>query len=151
VSYNLKPTNVDPCVYVSKVQPCLICTIFVDDGLIYNDKNINQTDDMINKMKSEFEITITNAYVYVELHIHWDCTQWKLWISQALYVSQILKRFEFEHATPINTPIDPNVHLEHSLVDETFDGLFSYSQVVGCLMFAHIGNRLDISCVVSTS
>jgi hypothetical protein len=51
VSYNLKPTSVNPCVYVSKIQPCFICTIFIDDRLIYNDKNINQKDDTINKMK----------------------------------------------------------------------------------------------------
>ncbi len=90
MSYNLKPTSVDPYVYVSKIQPCLICTIFVDDGLIYNDKVINQKDDMINKMKSEFEVTIIEANIYVGLHIHWDRTQWKLWISKALYVNQIL-------------------------------------------------------------
>jgi hypothetical protein len=46
---------------------------------------------MINRMKSEFEVIVLNANVYVEFHIHWDHTQQKLCINQTLYVSQILK------------------------------------------------------------
>jgi hypothetical protein len=50
-----------------------MCIIFVDDGLICSDKNIKQKDDMINMLKSKFEIIVTNANVYVGFHIHWDC------------------------------------------------------------------------------
>jgi hypothetical protein len=74
-SWCFESTSVDPCVYASKVQPHLICTIFVNDGLICSDKNTKQKDDMINRMKSEFEVIITDANVYVGLHTHRDHTQ----------------------------------------------------------------------------
>ncbi len=96
-------------------------------------------------MKLAFEVIVTNANAYGELHIHWDHTQQNLWISQALYVSQILKWFGFEHAAPVDTLADPNVQLEHSLVDVTSVGPFSYSQAVGCFMCAQIGNKPNIS------
>jgi hypothetical protein len=86
---------------------------------------------MINRMKSEFEVIVLNANVYVEFHIHWDHTQQKLCINQTLYVSQILKWFWFEHVTHVNTPIDPNVHHEHSLVVGPFP----------------IHKQWDVSCV----
>ncbi len=136
--------------YASKVHPRFICTIFVNDGLICSDKNIKQKDDMINRMKLEFEVIVTYANVYVGLHIHQDHTQQKLWISQALYVSQILKWFGFEHVTLVNTLVDPNVHLEHSLVDVAYVGPFSYSQAMGCFLCAQIGNKPNISYDVSS-
>jgi hypothetical protein len=68
-------------VYANKVHLGPICTIFVNDGLICSDKNTKQKDDMINIMKSKFEIIVIDANVYVGLHIHQDCTQQKLWIN----------------------------------------------------------------------
>ncbi len=44
----------------------------------------------------------------------------------------------------MNTLMDSNVHLEHSLIDEAPAESFSYAHVVGCIMFAQIGSRPNI-------
>jgi hypothetical protein len=73
---------------------------------------------MIEKMKEEFEVTTNNANVYVGLHIFKDKIKLKLWMGQVLYVSKISSVFGFENATLVNTPADPNIHLEYSLTIE---------------------------------
>jgi len=67
---------------------------------------------MIEKMKEEFEVTTNNANMYVGLHIFRIRAKLKLSIRQAMYVSKIFKHLGFENATLVNSPTDPNIHLE---------------------------------------
>jgi hypothetical protein len=109
---------------LTKGHPRMMTTIFVDDRLVCSEKNSGQKDHMIEKMKEEFEVTTNNANVYVGFHIFRNRAKLKLLIGQVMYVSKIFKHLGFENATLVNSPTDPNIHLEYSLTNKMEKNLF---------------------------
>jgi hypothetical protein len=68
IEYSLVATIVDGCVYYSTLDPCLIVTIFVDDGMACNVKE-GSIEHILCFMGDGFKITTSYPKVYVELHI----------------------------------------------------------------------------------
>jgi len=75
-------------------------------------------------------------------------------LSQATYIDTIVKRFNLESASPLQTPIDPNVHLSKDQSPATprqYDDMRNvpYCEAVGSLMYATIRTRQDITYAVT--
>jgi hypothetical protein len=147
IKFDLEPTEADPYVYISKTEPWLITTLFIDDGLACC-TSPGKLEALIQYMEKHFAITRSSADLYVGLHIQRDEQLGRIFIHQAIYLRRILAHFGFEGCTPLTTPADPNIKLDTSV--ESLDPPFSYPVAMGCLLFAQMLNRPDISYAICT-
>ncbi len=68
IKYSLVATTVDGCVYYNTLDPLLIVTIFVDDGMACNVKE-DSIEHILSLMGDAFKITTSYPKMYVKLHI----------------------------------------------------------------------------------
>jgi hypothetical protein len=67
---------------------------------------------------------------------------------QQAYIDTILQRFEMTTAYGVQTPLDPNVHLDGQQGGVEVDPT-QYQAIVGSLMYAALGTRPDIIYAVA--
>jgi hypothetical protein len=146
LKFELAPTKADQYVYISKSDPPLIVALFVDDGQACCASE-SKLAKLIKYMEDHFSIIQSSADLYVGLHIYQDKANQRIYINQSVYLRRILARFGFENYTPLSTPADPNTKLDDT--KESFEPPFTYLVAVGCLLFAQMLSRPDISFAVS--
>ena len=78
----------------------------------------------------------------------------RLWFSQSVYVRKVLERFSMENAKPISTPLANHFRLSTIQFLKTDDDVqdmskVSYASAVGCLMYAMVCTRPDMTQAVS--
>nr|GFA93036.1 zinc finger, CCHC-type [Tanacetum cinerariifolium]GFA93837.1 zinc finger, CCHC-type [Tanacetum cinerariifolium] len=67
-------------------------------------------------------------------------------ITQSHYIEKILKKFNREDCSPVNTPMDPIEKLKPN-TGKPIDQL-EYSRDIGCLMYVMTSTRPDIAYVI---
>ncbi|KAL3701666.1 hypothetical protein R1sor_019688 [Riccia sorocarpa] len=147
--YQLEPTTADPCVFLRKVEPKIIITIFVDDGLVCC-RDRKTIEDMMCYLNKRLEVTFGNAEYYVGLQIIRDRKERSLCLSQTRYIQEVARRFGMIDSRPTSTPMDPNVHFG-AIGDgekERMQGV-PYQEAIGSLMWAMMGTRFDIEYSMS--
>eukprot|EP00253_Pinus_taeda_P034861 PITA_34861 len=82
-----------------------------------------------------------------------DRSNGKLWLSQQKYIEKILLRFGMNNVKPVSFPLASHFNLSSCLcpnTDEEKDYIsrIPYANVVGCLMYAMVCTRPDISHAV---
>eukprot|EP00253_Pinus_taeda_P013216 PITA_13216 len=87
------------------------------------------------------------------MEIFRDRSNGKLWLSQQKYIEKILLRFGMDNVKPVSVPLASHFKLSSSLcpnTDEEKDYMFRipYANVVGCLIYAMVCTRPDISHAV---
>ena len=109
----------------------------------FNDSIAN----ILDYMGGTFRITQGLAEVYVGLHITRDCDQGLIHLDQRRYLERVLQRFGHEDC---HTITDPASTAQMRLTNKDDPQVsFLYRECVGCLQFAHISIRFDISYAVS--
>ena len=146
----------------------------VDHGVFYCHDDIgttivcSSTDDFaitgtptsrVSKFKSDlsnhFEMTDLGELAWIlGIQVKRDRISKTITLSQAAYIDSVVKRFNLESASPLQTPIDPSVHLSKDQSPATprqFDDMRNvpYREAVGSLMYAAIGTRPDITYAVT--
>ena len=74
-------------------------------------------------------------------------------LSQHSYVETTLRRFHIANCKPASTPMDPNIQLSKAQSPTTTADIADmknvpYREAIGSLMWAAVGTRPDIACVV---
>jgi len=87
------------------------------------------------------------------MEIFRDRSNGKLWLSQQKYVEKILLRFGMNNVKPVSVPLASHFKLSSSLCPNTHEekeymSQIPYANVVGCLMYAMVCTRPDISHAV---
>ena len=87
------------------------------------------------------------------IQIHEDKKNGKLSFSQEKYVEKILEIFEMNKAKPVNVPLASHFKLSSSLCpssveEKDYMSRVPYANIVGCLMYAMVCTRPDISHAV---
>ena len=77
----------------------------------------------------------------------------KLWLSREKSIEQILKRFNMNHAKPVNTPLSAHFKLRKkssssSKKEKKDIASIIYSSVVGSLMYAMVCTQPDVAHAV---
>ena len=73
-------------------------------------------------------------------------------MDQTHYLTKLVRKFGFLDAVPLSVPADPNTHLSFLSSDDSFSATnFPYQTIIGCLQFACIGTRPDLSYAVSVA
>ncbi|GJV58373.1 zinc finger, CCHC-type containing protein [Tanacetum coccineum] len=133
--------------YVSKFDSSdkgVIICLYVDDILIFGTDQ-NQVDETKKFLSSRFSMKdIGEADVIVGIKIKRENKG--IIITQSHYIEKILKKFNREDCSPVNTLMDPVEKLKPNTVKHV-DQL-EYSRAIGYLMYAMTSTRPDIAYVV---
>ena len=132
----------------------LFLTLYVDDTIIA----IKSKSDILNlktMLSKEFDMKdLGAAKKILGMEIHRDRQAGKLFVNKKKYVKKVLERFSMQKAKPVSTPLAAHFRLSLQLCPNTEDEVefmsrVPYANAVGCLMYAMICTRPDISQAVS--
>lgn len=110
--------------------------------VISSSKSVVET--VLSELQKSFEVKVSEANHFVGIEIK-RSADGSIFISQEVYIKQIIKRFGFEDANPISVPADPQTNVTGTSSVYLEDGEVPYRQLVGSLMFAAIVTRPDIA------
>ncbi|KAK3012368.1 hypothetical protein RJ639_012260 [Escallonia herrerae] len=106
-------------------------------------------------LSREFDMKdLGSAKKILGMEIHRDRKAGKLWVTQKNYVEKVLERFSMLNAKPVSTPLGAHFQLSSQLCPSTKENVeyisrVPYANAVGCLMYAMVCTRSDISHAVS--
>ncbi|KAK3042297.1 hypothetical protein RJ639_001892 [Escallonia herrerae] len=106
-------------------------------------------------LSREFDMKdLGSAKKILGMEIHRDRKAEKLWVTQKNYVEKVLERFSMLNAKPVSTPLGAHFQLSSQLCPSTKEDVeymsrVPYANAVGCLMYAMVCTRPDISHAVS--
>nr|KAJ0211675.1 hypothetical protein LSAT_V11C400223470 [Lactuca sativa] len=136
----------DKCVYSKFDTSCkgvMIC-LYVDDMLIFG-TDLQEIDKTKKFLSSSFEMKDPGeADVILGIRIKQGNNG--ISISQSHYIEKILKSLTLRNFSRVNTPIDPSLKLLPNKGSPTSQ--LEYSRAIGCLMYAMISTRSDITYAV---
>jgi len=96
-----------------------------------------------------FEVTdLGEPSKIVGIEITHDRAQRKITIMQTNYIDVILTKYGLQDASPVHTPLDPNIKLEPS-EPETRNRSNNYVSLIESLMYAAVATRPDIVFAVN--
>ena len=121
------------------------------DDLLLLGPDPDSTAEMKKMLGAEFDVHDLGEPRYlIGMEITRDHRAGTVTLSQQQYILHILEKQQMTDAKPVATPIDPNVTLlKRTKAPDTRASLL-YATVIGLLMYAAIGTRLDISFAVQT-
>lgn len=124
--------------------------VYVDDMLIV-DPSLAEIQDIKGKLHRQFQMSdLGPCHYYLGMSVRRDCQQRILSLSQHGYIEKVLRDFGMDNAKPAVTPIETSKMealpdgYECSLEDRNW-----YARVIGSLMYAMLGTRVDIAYFVS--
>jgi hypothetical protein len=150
VSLGLKQSTADSNLYINEETLLLL---YVDDILLFYHPITGQTAIRTIKLALSTKYQMTDlgiARKFLGLEIDRD-ENGGYYLSQRQYVNDIIKRFHLEEAKPALTPMDHHTDLDAVENDKECNRPL-YLSMIGCLMYAAISTRPDISfCVTRLS
>ena len=119
----------------------IVAQVYVDD-IIFGSTKDELAHNFSKLMQAKFEMSmIRELNNFLGLQIHQQ--ELGIFISQSKYAKNLVKKFGFESASPIRTPISPNVKLNVDLLGKSVDSSL-YRSIIGSLLYLTT-SRLDIS------
>jgi hypothetical protein len=113
VKFGLSRCSSDHCVYYRRQEEEITFVLFfVDDGLVCSNR-ANTLTDILEHLKTFFEVRSFPANRFLGLDINRDCEKRQLHLSQPDFISKILERFNMQTCHPKGTPADPNARLSN--------------------------------------
>lgn len=142
--FSLEQASVDRCLYFNKDRTLLLA-IYVDDGLAAG-SNDAQLEQLIDHLKSNFELKVMACESYLGFKIVRDHKAKTLSIVQDHYVDKMLEKFGMEAANPVSTPEQVGSKFTDSPKLPTEN---KFKELVGSLLYLATCSRPDISHAVS--
>ncbi|KAK3020796.1 LOW QUALITY PROTEIN: hypothetical protein RJ639_047752 [Escallonia herrerae] len=106
-------------------------------------------------LSREFDMNdLGSAKKILGMEIHRDKKAGKFWVTQKNYVEKVLERFSMLNDKPVSTPLGAHFQLSSQLCPSTKEDVeyisrVPYTNAVGCLMYAMVCTRPNISHAVS--
>lgn len=148
-TFNFVQSNADSCVYKGCFKnTSLFLALYVDDGLLLAESR-EALDEMLNELRSNFEITEESSKFFAGMQIQRDRDKGAIFIHQSRYIERILARFGMIDAKPVRTPADPHSIASLSSASQTDNIDFPYREAIGSLMFLVQLTRPDLTYIVS--
>ncbi|KAE8725329.1 hypothetical protein F3Y22_tig00008957pilonHSYRG00078 [Hibiscus syriacus] len=125
-----------------------------EDDMLVAGPNKDHIEELKAQLAREFEMKdLGSANKILEMQIHRDRSNRKIWLSQKNYLKKILSRFNMQDCKLISTPLPINFKLSSSMSPSSEEERMKMSRVpyasaVGSLMFAMICTRPDIAQAV---
>lgn len=128
--------------------------IYVDDMLIIS-KGMNELNNLKNMFNIEFEMKDLGSMKRIlAMDISRNREKNILVLSQIAYIKKVLEKYQMLDAKPINVSLGDHFKLKSVVDDLTtteydFMTRIRYSNVIGSLLYAMIGTKLDIAYAIS--
>ena len=147
--HGYRRAQTDPCVYIRHTAEGLILiTVWVDDMLLFA-TSIKTMQIAKRDIMGTFEVTdLGEPKKIVGIEITRDQKQKKITIMQTKYIETILSKYGLQDASPVRTPLDPNIKLEPGN-SEPEGRSNNYASLIGSLMYAAVATRPDIAFAVN--
>ena len=152
------PSAADPCVFIRSHDGDLsIIFTHVDDlGIICN--SVSVVARLKGELAKYFPISdLSEAHHLLGIKITWDCDKRTIALSQERYILDLLRKYRFDTANPVRTPLDTSVRLSKVMPPATTATDkhnqqeyrdFPYQSIVGSLMHAAVMTQPDIAHAV---
>jgi len=149
-------SHYDPCLYYNKLPggEYIYLLLYVDDKLITFKSR--STIDKLKDLSSEFEMKdLSEAKKVLIIEIERDRKGGKVSLTQKRYLKKVLQKFNINDDTKsVSTPLAPHFKLKAiisptTIVECEYMTHVPYTSAVGCLMYAMVCIRSDLSQVVS--
>ena len=148
-------SGADSCIYIKTIKSpdgkikFVILAVFVDDFI-----PLSNDIEMLNKEKAAFcdrfdMQDMGEIHDVLGLAITRDRKNRILTISQPDFLNSILKRFKMENCKPVATPMEAGSQFQKFQDGDTVCDKQRYQQAIGCLTYAAISTRPDISAAVN--
>ena len=118
----------------------IIVQIYVDD-IIFGSTNVSLCEEFSKCMHSEFEMSMMGELNYF-LGLQIKQTKEGIFINQAKYVKDLLKKFDFEGMKPLSTPMSSSIKIDKDENGKAVD-ITKYRGMIGSLLYL-TANRPDI-------
>ena len=135
----LRPTDSDPCVFARHGDEMVIVCVYVDDGMIAA-KNEKVALKFIEELRKLFKVSSGELNYFLGLQIEVDQDN-NIFVHQAKYANEIVKRFKVEYSRPASTPCDPSIYKIDPEGPATKN---DFRSLIGSLLFLSCGTRPDI-------
>lgn len=144
----LKQSANDQCLYtMGEGRDRIIVIVYVDDILIVG-ASLQTVKAIKRKFSEEFEMTDAGEVrQFLGMTIKRNVEAGTMKISQRGYLESLLRRFDMMECKSISTPMENRLRLEKGVEERRTDK--PYRELVGCLMYASLTARPDLSAAVN--
>jgi hypothetical protein len=133
ISNAFKVRKADPSLFNETCNGDLfICQIYVDD-IIFGSTNQKSCEEFSKVMTKKFEMSMMGEFTYF-LGFHVKQLKEGTFLSQTMYIQDILKKFGMKDAKPANMPMGTNRHLDLSAGGKSVDQKV-YRSMIGSLLY----------------
>ena len=119
----------------------VVAQIYVDD-IVFGATNDSLAQSFADEMKKMFEMSMVGELTYF-LRLQVNQTDSRIYINQAKFARNLVKRFGLEKLTHAKTPMATNAKLTNDPSDESID-VTLYISMIGCLLYL-IASRPNIA------
>ena len=116
----------------------VVAQIYVDD-IVFGATNDSLAHSFADEMKAIFEMSMVGELTYF-LGLQVKQTDSGIYINQAKYANNLVKRFGLDNAAHARTPMAANAKLTNDPSGESVD-VTLYRSIIGCLLY------LDAFCI----
>ena len=131
--HGFKRGSTDTTLFIRKDKNSfVVAQIYVDD-IIFGATNDSLTHSFIDEMKAMFEMSMVGELTYF-LGLQVKQTDSGIYINQAKYARNLVKRFGLDKASYVRTPMAANAKLTSDPSGESID-VTLYRSMIGCLLY----------------
>lgn len=143
-----KSSEYDPCLYLKVQNHIKVYILLYVDDLIIVSNSQKEINGIKLKLSEEFEMKDLGGLTYF-LGIKISIMPNQILLDQSAYLARVLDRFGMKDCKPSKTPSDSK--LDISLIEESpeITEHVPYRELIGCLMYAIMGTRPDLSACVN--
>ncbi|KAH9762600.1 Integrase catalytic domain-containing protein [Citrus sinensis] len=147
--------NLDCCVYFREDSGIMIYLVLYVDDMLIASVSMSLIKDLKQKLKGEFDMKdLGPAKKILGMQLHRDRKTGTLFLSQEDYIRRVIDKFGMANSKLVQTPLAPHFRLSDQLSPTTEAEKSEmvnvpYASAVGCLMYAMVLTRLDLSYAVS--
>ncbi|PKI64685.1 hypothetical protein CRG98_014901 [Punica granatum] len=152
LSHDYTRTTSDHCVFVKQFSDgdFIILLLYVDDMLLVS-HDMSKIAELKKELSKSFAMKdLGPAKQILGMHISYDKSSGKIWLSQEKYIEKILDRFNMGNAKLVSSPLASHFKLSSkqcptSEKEKEEMKKVPYSSAVGSLMYAMVCTRPDIA------
>ena len=143
--FGLKPSPVDPCLFIMKRNgDTLMLMLYVDDMIYGGARHL--MDEMQKKMSQAFNVTHEGELSWIlGMEVQRDRRNKTISLSQNQYLQSVLTKFNMVDCKDKTTPMEESQTGAEQ--DQGFE-VVNYRSAVGAVMYAMICTRLDLAFAV---
>ena len=142
IEHRFKRRSVDTTLFVRKDKnSSVVAQIYVDD-IVFGATDDSFAHSFADEMKAMFEMSIVGELTYFS-GLQVMQTDSGIYINQAKYARNLVKRFGLDKAAHARTPMATNAKLTNDPSSESID-VTLYRSMIGCLLYL-IASQPDIA------